>query len=77
MAYLRSLALSQIYGLLTFFVLPIIAKAIQAQRGVTEKSTRVAGYAAAIAVGGAVSIVLYEKYGIVYEDTGAFAYRRR
>ena len=77
MSYLRSYALSQIYGLLTFFVLPAIVKAIEARRGVTDKSARVAGYAAAMAVGGAASIVLYEKYGIVFEDTGTFAYGAR
>jgi len=74
MSYLRLYALSQVYGVLTFFVLPGILKALAAQRGIADKNTRVAGYAAAVAVGGAASIVLYEKYGIVFEDTGKFSY---
>ena len=74
MSYVRLYFLSQFYGLITFFVMPAIVKAIKARRDVTDKSARVAGYAAATAVGTAVSIVLYEKYGIVYEDTGSFTY---
>ena len=74
MTNLRSYALSVFYGTLTFFLLPAAAKAIQERSGVADKSARVATYAAATAVGTAVSVVLYEKYGIVYEDTGRFTY---